>query len=208
MGVSVGYADDELIYMILQKSDDALAIFLNKYERIYKAIVYSFEYHFKDTSQIHDLHMKCRLILYQAVFSYREDKGAKFSYYFKMLVEQAIINEIRKMKCTLRHHDYEAVSLDMYVNESKSVYLSDMMENNQPEYNPTWYLHYQQMKKEIEEVKKGLNEFEQIIWEYRIKGYSYKQIADMMNVSVKKVDNTIQKIKRNTGYLIEKIRSY
>ncbi|MEF9920689.1 MAG: hypothetical protein RSC93_12390 [Erysipelotrichaceae bacterium] len=199
--------DQELIYMIHQGSEEALEILLNRYERIYKAIVYSFQYHFKDSSQAKDLFLQCRLILYLATLSYREDKGAQFSYYFKMLSEQAAINEVRKLKCKQRLNDYEALSMDMYVNETQSIYLVDTFENSHCEYDPSWCLELKELgsiyRKEIEK----LTPFEQQVWNYKFHGYSYKQIAAVLNVSIKKVDNTIQKLKITNRKLIEKYRS-
>ncbi|MEF9961283.1 MAG: hypothetical protein RSF69_02345 [Erysipelotrichaceae bacterium] len=196
MGVRWASEDYELIYMIHQHSEEALDLLLRRYERVYKAIAFSFQYHFKDTSERFDLCLQCRFVLYLATLSFREDKGTEFSFYFKLLAQQAAINEVRRINCKQRIPKQESVSADMYVNEAQSVYLIDTLENNHCEYDPLWCFELQELQQTFYDELKKLPIFEQAVWEYKFYGYSYKQISTNLNVSIKKVDNTIQKLKQ------------
>lgn len=203
----MGTNDYELLYMIQQGSDEALQMLMEKYIRIYRNIVHKYPYRYRETSQLDDLYSKCRMLLHEAALSYRDDMGVPFHNYYKLLCEQLVINEIRFESTGQRRSIYEAISLDSYINEQETMYLCEVLKNKEPEFDPQWMLHYKQLSEEQEEYKEILSPLERQIWDLKVYGYSYQAIAEYLDLSVKKVDNTLQRIKKKSEGLIDYTRA-
>lgn len=53
-------------------------------------------------------------------------------------------------------------------------------------------------------TENNFSKLEKEIFKYLIRGYSYKEIANQLNISIKSVDNTIQRIRKKTEIWINK----
>ncbi len=128
---------------------------------------------------------------------YRDDGDAGFATYLRRIIEREIIDYVRRYRSKQKLYELEAVSLDQAVREQDSLYLIDCVENNQPAYDGKWMLDYQNLLEHWQKQKQLLNDQERQIWDLRAAGRSYDEISEMLGITKKKVDNTLQKIRRN-----------
>ncbi len=191
-----GYMNDyELLYLIHQHSDEAMELLLKKHERMIWSCIH--HYYYRDDSDHSEIYQRCLLSFHRAVLRYRDDGDAGFATYLRRIIEREIIDYVRRYRSKQKLYELEAVSLDQAVREQDSLYLIDCVENNQPAYDGKWMLDYQNLLEHWQKQKQLLNDQERQIWDLRAAGRSYDEISEMLGITKKKVDNTLQKIRRN-----------
>lgn len=180
---------------------EAMGMILEKFEPMVKSVVakyYGAWADFEDFMQIGYVG------LMQAVYNYNDDSGSKFSTF-------AYLNISSEIKSFLT-----------YLNRQKNKVLTEAMsiENTFEEFNENseYYIESPDYIEPnilnaylINECIKELNEDEKEIINYWFKNYTYKEISKDLKIKRKKVDNTIQKIKRilsEKEELYEKIKLF
>lgn len=188
--------DEELVYMIHANSDIALTTLL---DRVCEAVLSTIEGIIKRLGcyEVEDAKQAVRLGCLSAVDTFRPDKDSSFRYFAKMCAEREVRSMVRKERSKGLSSHYRSVSLDqVQVRESEGIYLVDTIENHYPEYNPTWCIEKSNAEYMLNEYMQMLNEMERKICYLRLEGYSYKEIAKLLDMSCKCVDNTVQRVRR------------
>lgn len=188
--------DNELIYMVIQKSDEALEMLVAKYKKVIWALVHGFNFNFKCNEDKMDLYQQCLIALYDSVYNYREDKEANYGTYIRGCLKKTILAYMRRQRLHKNSIFNKSVSLDACMSESEFLYGIDLIENNICEYDPIWMLNFNDINANVKKVLQECKENEALAYNMKLKGYTYKEISDALNISVKKVDNSIQKIKK------------
>ena len=125
---------------------------------------------------------------------------------------QPKINAIIKQNCTyqvmIRHHEGDlhqvaAAALMRAVLEYRedihaegTIVLLDLIESQRVEENGAFSIYRVTMEMQEEELRKSISELEYQIFCLRREGYSYREIAQRVNVTEKKVENTLMKLRR------------
>lgn len=90
-------------------------------------------------------------------------------------------------------HERRVLSLDSCIREDAGGYcLLDIMEKP----NESFAVSYE-FQHRVNTRKEALSDLEKRIVDLRALGYTYRQIADTLQVKVKKVDNTLQKVRKD-----------
>lgn len=146
--------------------------------------------------QVIDLYQEAMLGLIEALHTFRIDRDTGFAHYVKICVVSHVNTRLRKCRSASYLLIDTSVSLDMPVTEDGGVCLMDVVTDYSTQYDPV----YQAMIEEGREVLSGIVDsiscHEKQIYELWKVGYSYQEIAHSLEVSVKDVDNKLQKIKR------------
>ncbi|MBL5981027.1 MULTISPECIES: sigma-70 family RNA polymerase sigma factor [Petrotoga] len=177
---------DKLIELAQIGDNQALGIILEKFEPMVKSIVgkyYGTWLEFEDFLQI-------GLVgLIQAVYNFRKDANAKFSSFAFMNISSEIKSFVTYLNRNKHKVLTEAVSMENTEDEftENADYYIESVDTEKKDFLKEYFL-----SKSLEQLE--CNERE--IVELWIDGYSYQEIGDKMNVNTKKVDNTIQKIKK------------
>ena len=74
--------------------------------------------------------------------------------------------------------------------------LLDLIESQRVEENGAFSIYRVTMEMQEEELRKSISELEYQIFCLRREGYSYREIAQRVNVTEKKVENTLMKLRR------------
>ena len=110
---------------------------------------------------------------------------------------QPKINAIIKQNCTyqvmIRH---EVLHLDAAIHAEGTIVLLDLIESQRVEENGAFSIYRVTMEMQEEELRKSISELEYQIFCLRREGYSYREIAQRVNVTEKKVENTLMKLRR------------
>ncbi|RAO99749.1 RNA polymerase sigma70 factor [Petrotoga sp. 9PW.55.5.1] len=166
--------------------NQALGIILEKFEPMVKSIVskyYGTWLEFEDFLQI-------GLVgLIQAVYNFKKDANTKFSSFAYMNISSEVKSFITYLNRNKHKVLTEALSMestDENFTENADYYIQSVNPDKRD------YLKEYFISKSLEELEKHETE----IVELWLKGYTYKEISKQLKTTTKKVDNTIQKIKK------------
>lgn len=184
------YNDDEIIYLI-KEDEEALSLMIRKYEPLFKKLAFSFvkKYSYKGLD-IDDLVQQCRIAMCYALESYNPSNETKFYSFLLVCLRRAINNYSRSY---LKNPNvYSLDEEELYLTESLSV---DSLTKKVIE-NDTLRL--------IKKFSLSLNFFDACVFELRFNNFTYKEIAVLLDTNVKKVDNTLLKIRKKLEFFLEK----
>lgn len=165
---------------------EAMGMILEKFEPMVKSVVakyYGAWADFEDFMQIGYVG------LMQAVFNFKDNSGSKFSTFAYLNISSEIKSFLTYLNRQKNKVLTEAMSIENTFQEfnETSEYYIEAPESTEPDILTQYF---------INECVKELNEDEKDIIDLWFKNYTYKEISKNLNIKRKKVDNTIQKIKR------------
>lgn len=187
------FNDNELIYMIRQRNEKAFSFLVNKYQvetrRWLRHILRTYP-RYQDQEDFYQIAL---LKLHESIDDYKAEQSSFHNYYFKVL-KHTTVDMIRSMNTYKHIQDKYTISLDMFVQEGDTNYcLVDLIEKEIPAEEEEQEEH---MKENVLYTQKQLTPLEVDILSLRTLGYSYDMIAEKLNISKKKVDNTLCKIRK------------
>lgn len=182
--------DYELIYMIRAMNETALKILLKKYEKLSRSIIYQFQKKEEQRSNYEDLLQLSKLKLMQAIESYREERDVPFACFYNEIFRHALIDYFRECYTYKGYCEYRSVSLDLQISDVNEQYhLIDFMV-------PEAIGISSEVCDRISSLKRKLKPLERRIIDLRVQGYSYTQISQNLQISYKKVSNTLEKARK------------
>ena len=193
--------DDELIMMIRESNEEAKDIMYAKYRFIVNYMVKKYKnLAYKLSVDIKDLNQEALVGFSDALINYNSDSNASLKTFISLCVERRIkaylVKASRKKNTMLN----EALSLEHEYSDFNSTLadiISDHNENN-PLTKMTRDERYNEL---ISSLYKELSQNEKDVFSLMLEGLNYNDIASILNMNVKSVDNAIQRIKnkvRNT----------
>lgn len=185
----------ELIKQAQNGDDKAFSELIKQYSPLISSIVRKY---FLAGFEVEDLMQVGYISLIKAIKNYDDKNGANFSTYLYMVVQGDIKNEITKSQNNKNATLNNALSLDLTLED----------DDDEEGYSPWAYLFVsddsiedevikeQKIKTILDTLKQNLDKEERGILSLYLQGYKYAEIARKLNVSNKKVDNTITKAKK------------
>jgi len=173
-------SDEELVKCARMNDSVAVNELLHRHKSLVKKAVRRF---FLPSGDTDDLMQEGTVALFNAIMNYDENAGASFKTFAYLCVRRRIYDLIRESLSGKNRALNDSVPLDdveILSNNPETVYIEEERENL--------------LMQEIESV---LSEEEQRIFYAYLNGDSYREIADSLSVSTKKVDNTLQKIRKS-----------
>ncbi len=178
--------DYELVYLAQDGNEDAINLIYQKYKPIIvkksKSAIALVSHHGID---INDIMQEAFIGLDEAIKNYSQDTEATFYTFSMLCVDRQIANYVRKVNSGKDKILNEAVT----INESLEKTMSDGT-------NIEAYFIGKDSNKEIaNEIRKLLTEFEKEVFDLRLKGYDFEEIAKALNRDTKSIYNTLWRIK-------------
>ena len=169
------FTDEQLIEQI-ECSEDAVTELILRYKKTVevKAAKYTCEYVEKD-----DLVQEGMLGLLSAISHYNKEKNASFKTFADRCVENRMKNAVKKAS---------PVVADSSLDEDSAYESSENPEDI--------LIHKEQAKILSEKIKTNLSSLETQILKMFLAGYTYEQIADRNSITLKAVDNALQRARR------------
>lgn len=196
-------SDDELLMLCLEENEDAKNILYDRYKFIidinikkYKNLIQKYGVDIKE------LESEALLGFSDALTSYRQNHDASIPTFINLCVERRVKKHLIKANRIKNIIMKDAYSLDYVYDQFGSPLLdliSDKNEND-PLENMAKYESYQEL---ITKIEDNLSKLELKVFKLMLDGFNYKQIAMMLKVNLKQVDNAMQRIKNKIKKILE-----
>ena len=174
--------DNELLYLIADNNDDYKKILFEKYKPIVLAIAKKYNAINIDASVDFDDLVQIGYIGLNNAIRFYKDDNCLFYTFACFCIDHALSKEVykkiyRKGRCNCTFISYEEDQLNAIIRleEEKD------------------HLHFSEV---FLKLKNFLDFFDALVFELRLNGFKYKEIASLLDVGESKVDYSIQKTRR------------
>ena len=187
--------DYELLYMIKEENEDAKEILYEKYAPIVEIKAKKYYTQMPNKGyELNDLIQEGMIGLSNAISDYQNQKDTKFSTFANICINRSIISFIRDFNRQKHQLLNSSLSIDSRDLSGRSLldFLNDTSAAN-PENSFVLLEEQEELK---EKMKQNLTSREKEVFDLRLEGFSYQEIALLLNISKKSVDGTISRIKQ------------
>ena len=188
------YNDNELLYYVSENNEEATEIVYKKYEPLINNLAHRIINYCKNSGiEVNDLIQEGMLGLSKALEEYKDNKDASFYTFAKTCIERKMISAAiaaRRQKHKILNESFSIESTDDNGNNVYEYILSDDKTN--PE---TMLLNLERERDILNKAASVLTYFEIQVFELKINGFNYKEIAEILDREVKAIDNALQRIK-------------
>lgn len=188
------YNDYELLNYISENNEEANEILFEKYKPLIVNISNKLYKYCKNKGlELNDLIQEGMLGLNLALKNYDKNKDASFYTYARKCIERKIISLVVST-CRLKHKILnDSVSFEIKTNET-DVFEMVVGDNS---YNPEdMMINYETETEIIEKAHNLLTDLEKQVFDLKISGFNYKEIAEILEKDPKTIDNAIQRLKQ------------
>lgn len=185
-------SDEELVLMVREGHSDYMDYLLEKYKPLVKSRAAS---KFLKGGDPDDLIQEGMIGLYKAVRDYdpQNERGASFFTFAQLCIDRQLLKAIEASARQKRSALNEAIS---YEEEELENYSAGREEN--PE---QIFLDQENADEKIGRILDVLSRTEKVVFNLMLRGYSYREIAEIMDRSPKSIDNAIQRIRKKTSQI-------
>lgn len=172
-------SDEELIYLIREKNEDAEQLFIQKYEKVIQRTSFASVGYFAQDNEVKSM---AYMVLMQCVQSYDGMLNSLFGTYYNTCLRN-------RLKSLLRQYRYGVKRQWMYnYQDITEIEVSDCTLHDPVQ---------QYIAEEVwNDVSDNLSPLEQTIFQQSLDGYNSAEIAQSAAISIKKVYNTMHKVKK------------
>lgn len=182
--------DYELVYRVCENDDDALKSLLDKYDNTIKSCAYYYQKMYKKYNiSKEELIQEGKIAVYSATNNYKVKKDVKFSTFVLVCIKRAMQNYILTFTRQKNLTNVNTISYEE----------CDFMLSNDDD--PYFFISNYEFQQFIVDFKNTLNFLDANIFELRYNSFSYQDIATLLAINKKKVDNSLTRTK-------EKLKKY
>ena len=185
----------ELIYLARSNDPVALRSLYAYYDALVNTVMRKMTYISSMSLEAQDL-LQVGMITFDKVFwSYREDLDTTFEVYARSCIIKKMQSLLKKQYTFFTRYEKKAISLDRIVNYDDSRTYGELIADQRVEYSPqkaqdlekVWELVYAIIQNET-------SERDQKIFHLVLLGYPEKEVALMLNISIKCVYNSVYRV--------------
>lgn len=172
-------SDEELIYLMREKNEDAELLLVEKYDKIIQRTSFLTVGYFAYDSEVKST---AYAVLMQCVQSYDDKLNSLFGTYYTFCLKNRLRSLLKQYRYGVKRHwmyDYQ----DITEIDVKDHMLNDPIQR---------YI----VEETCADIVAHLKPLECAIFEKSREGYTSAEVAELEGVSVKKVYNTIHKVKK------------
>lgn len=185
----------ELIYLARFNDPVALRSLYSYYDALVKTVMRKMKYVSSMSLEAQDL-LQVGMITFDKVFwSYREDQDTTFEVYARSCIIKKMQSLLKKQYTFFIRYEKKSISLDKIVNYEDSRTYGELIADQRVEYSPqkaqnlekVWELIYAIIQNET-------SERDQKIFHLVLLGYPEKEVALMLDISIKCVYNSVYRV--------------
>ena len=187
-------SDYELLYLISENNEDAKKLFYEKYKPIIEMKVKKYISYVESRGyDYNDLVQEGMIGLSRAINDYKSQKDVQFNTFANVCIERQIFSFLRNIDSGKHKVLNDSISFDTTTNtygKSLDQILDD--KNINPE---TSFVQNEETNDLFDNILGELTDKESEVFKLRAQGFTYKEIAALLNISEKSVSKAIEKIK-------------
>lgn len=194
--------DYELLMLYNEKDELAKNLLYEKYSYIIPLVINKYKRNYiKLKIDEQEVYSEANVGFSDALTNYRDDKNASLPTFITLCIERRLFSLARKYMTQKHKLNMDTLSLETAYNDSEKPLLEMVSDNgkNDPLNNLEENDNFLELKRKIE---KSLSKSEYEVYSLMINNYDYKEIAKILNVNEKYVDNAIQRIKNKVKNII------
>lgn len=185
----------ELIYLARFNDPVALRSLYSYYDALVRTVMRKMKYVSSMSLEAQDL-LQVGMITFEKVFwSYREDQDTTFEVYARSCIIKKMQSLLKKQYTFFIRYEKKSISLDKIVNYEDSRTYGELIADQRVEYSPqkaqnlekVWELIYAIIQNET-------SERDQKIFHLVLLGYPEKEVALMLDISIKCVYNSVYRV--------------
>ncbi len=191
---------DEEITQIARYNAEALEYLYNRYDYLLKAK--SRGYYFIGADKA-DVKQEARIGFYKALRDYKNGRGSSFRTFANLCIRRHLISALKTTNAQKNSILNCSISLDKQLGDGDSgLKLLDLLIGDQLKEPEALYI-FNETQKELErKIVAQLSKLECAVFSYYIDGYSYKEIALILEKEPKIIDNALQRAKKKLTKLL------
>ena len=193
--------DYELVDLAQESNEDAINLLHQKYQPIIKQKCRKFVKYLNNKGiELCDLIQEGNIAIEIAIQKFNQADNVSFYTYVNLCIEGRLMSMLRKSNRIKYKILNDAMPLEMDNDETN---LIDIIEDNS--YNPELELLTEEKRNELYiTISEELTDFEDFVFNLKVQGFNYKEIADILDRDIKSIDNAIQRIKIKIKSIINK----
>lgn len=185
--------NDEVIKLAQNGDQEALDLILKEYKKL---IYLNIRNYFLIGADQDDLLQEGTIGLLKAIKNYSEGK-ASFKTFATLCIRRQILTAVRSSTAQKNSALNEASGNNLETEDGHEDYPKELYSNVR--YNPeAIFLSKEKIMEFQDFVEHNFSPFERQVFNYMIKGFSYKEIAEELEKTPKVIDNSFQRIKRKS----------
>ena len=173
------FSDNELVTLVREGDSNAVDVLISRYKG---TVSYYAEKFFSELFTFEDWYQEGMIGLFFAIRSYRADGGASFNTYASVCIKNRLSSCLKKLTNTKNPPSDVLVPFDGSLNISVNSVEDD-------------YIATESFRNFENIIFSKLSETEQNVIKYYLAGFSYREIAQRLNITEKSVDNAVSRAK-------------
>lgn len=197
--------DYELIMLYRENDDYAKNILYLKYKYIINLIIKKYsKYLIMANVDYQEIYSECSLAFSDALKSFQDEKDSSLATFITLCIERKMQSIIRKFNRIKYKVFKDAYSLDFLYENNQDLMQYIVDEEYEPLKNMTEDEKYKDL---LNAIKSELSKREYEVFTLMANNLNYLEIANILKLSPKQVDNTMQRVKAKVKDVKEKIYS-
>ncbi len=198
------YNDYELISYVKESNEEASDILFEKYKPLIITIATKMIGYSSNLGlEINDLIQEGLIGLNTAIKSFDDQEEVSFYTYARTCIERKMISALVSARRQKHKILNESMSLEVYSDDDEFNIMESLTADNS--YNPeNIVVEYENEHTLLENIINSLTPFEQQVFELKLSGFKYREIADILDKDKKAIDNALNRIKSKIKTLIKK----
>lgn len=185
--------NDEVVARAKEGDQEALDLILKEYKKL---IFLNVRNYFLVGAEQEDLLQEGTIGLLKAIKGYDKEK-ASFKTFATLCIRRQILTAVRSSTAQKNIVLNEASGNNLETEDGHEDYPKELYSNIR--YNPeAIFLSKEKIMEFQDFVEHNFSPFERKVFNYMIKGFSYKEIAEELEKTPKVIDNSFQRIKRKS----------
>ena len=196
--------ENELLYLVSENNEDARDVFFEKYDNLIKMKCSKYKTFIESKGfEFNDLFQEGRLGLTQALNDYNDQKNVKFYTFANLCIERQIASFLKHVARDKNKILNDSISLDSTINSIGKPLVDLILDdkNIDPEKS---FIELEEQDELYNKIEEKLTSSEQDVFNLRIQGFTYKEIAQLLNITEKAVDGAISRIKTKVSSILNK----
>lgn len=175
-----GITDNELLHLYLNDNNSlALSLIFERYKPLIVSKINAFGF---KNSEFDDAFQECMLVLFTAVNHFNAQKASFFTY-INVCINRALVNICRKN---------QVKEIPLGDSQNINTYFDNQANFQTPQNIFEDSFNYNEL---VYKVKKSLSKLEYSVLQKMFLGLKYSEIANELSISIKSVDNAVQRIR-------------